>query len=128
MGSADTHKGIAGHLAKFSGCDVIDPGLPAGAGTSVPGRTGCAESVYLALINHSARLHCAGGRFRRRRLSVVLAMRLREQAASLSFHHLFFPKIDLTQQQLYQPECEPVLHASWTFKANAAVPVWRLTL
>ena len=45
-------------------------------------------------------------------------MRLRDKGlpvpASLT---VFSPWVDLTQEQLYAPECEPVLQARWTSKA-----------
>ncbi|HBC37098.1 MAG TPA: alpha/beta hydrolase, partial [Marinobacter adhaerens] len=51
-------------------------------------------------------------------LSVALAMRLRDKGLQLPASlTAFSPWIDLTQEQLYAPEIEPVLQASWTSKA-----------
>jgi len=51
-------------------------------------------------------------------LSVVLAMRLRDHGHPLpSSVTCFSPWTDLSEKDLYTPECEPVLHAAWTLKA-----------
>lgn len=121
IGSAVTHKGITGHLAKLSGCEVITPDYRLAPEHPFPAALDDAESVYLALLNQGmspgnlalAGDSAGGG------LSIALAMKLRDHKRPLpSSITCFSPWVDLSQGALYQPECEPVLQESWT--ANAA--------
>lgn len=120
LGSADTHRGITGHLAKLSGCEVITPVYRLAPEHPFPAALDDAESVYLALINQGQPASSiavigdsAGGG-----LALAMSMRLRDQKQPLpSSITCFSPWTDLTQSNLYQPECEPVLHTSWTAKA-----------
>ncbi|GGC58430.1 alpha/beta hydrolase [Marinobacter halophilus] len=120
LGSASTHRGITGHLAKLSGCEVITPEYRLAPEHPFPAGLDDAESVYLALINQGLAAGCialagdsAGGG-----LALALSMRLRDHQQPLpSSITCLSPWTDLSQTHLYQPECEPVLHASWTAKA-----------
>ena len=120
MGSASTHRGMAGHLAAMTGCEVIIPDYRLAPEHPFPAAPDDAESVYLALLARGlspARIAVAGDSAGGG-LAVVLAMRLRDQGQPLPTSLVVFsPWTDLTEQQLYAPECEPVLHADWTAKA-----------
>lgn len=120
MGSASTHKGMAGHLAAMTGCEVIIPDYRLAPEYPFPAAPDDAEAVYLALLHQgiapsslAVAGDSAGGG-----LSLVLAMRLRDRGQPLpSSVVVFSPWTDLTEQHLYGPDCEPVLHADWTAKA-----------
>lgn len=120
IGSSSTHRGITGHLAKTSGCIVVTPDYRLAPEFPFPAALDDAEACWngllemgfepeqLALAGDSA----GGG------LAVALAMRLRDKNAPLPASlTVFSPWVDLTQKQLYMPECEPVLQANWTSKA-----------
>lgn len=120
IGSADTHRGIAGHLAKASQCLVVTPDYRLAPEHPFPAALDDAEATYLQLLAEGfepgqialAGDSAGGG------LCVALAMRLREHQHPMpSSLTLFSPWTDLTQKQLYQPEHEPVLQAAWTAKA-----------
>ncbi|WP_417518491.1 alpha/beta hydrolase [Marinobacter sp.] len=120
IGSAATHKGLTGHLAKSSGCMVVTPDYRLAPEHPFPAALDDAEAAWQALIDEGfapgqiaiAGDSAGGG------LAIALAMRLRDSGqplpASLT---VFSPWMDLTQEALYSPECEPVLQARWTAKA-----------
>ncbi|WP_372964394.1 alpha/beta hydrolase [Marinobacter sp.] len=120
IGSAATHKGIAGHLAKLTDCEVIIPNYRLAPEHPYPAAPNDAESVYMALISQGKPASgiavagdSAGGG-----LALVLAMQLRDHGHPLpSSITCFSPWTDLTNQQLYAPEIEPVLHADWIINA-----------
>jgi len=120
IGSADTHRGITGHLAKASRCLVVTPDYRLAPEHPFPAALDDAEAAYLQLLTEGygpgqialAGDSAGGG------LCVSLAMRLREHQHPLpSSLTLFSPWTDLTQEQLYRPESEPVLQPAWTAKA-----------
>lgn len=120
IGSAATHKGLTGHVAKASGCMVVTPDYRLAPEHPFPAALDDAEAAWQALINEGfapgqialAGDSAGGG------LAIALAMRLRDSNQPLPASvTVFSPWVDLTQEALYSPECEPVLQARWTAKA-----------
>ncbi|MFP3977716.1 alpha/beta hydrolase [Marinobacter sp. KMM 10035] len=120
IGSATTHKGLTGHLAKATGCMVITPEYRLAPEHPFPAALDDAEAAWQGLIEEGftpgqiaiAGDSAGGG------LAIALAMRLRDSNQPLpSSITVFSPWTDLTQKNLYSPECEPVLQARWTEKA-----------
>jgi len=120
IGSADTHRGLTGHLARASQCLVVTPDYRLAPEHPFPAALDDVEAAYLQLLAEGyepgqialAGDSAGGG------LCVSLAMRLREHQHPLpSSLTLLSPWTDLTQEHLYQPESEPVLQPAWTAKA-----------
>ncbi len=120
LGSPATHRGLTGHLARASGATLVVPDYRLAPENPFPAALEDAMTVYQALLNTGLEAgeialagDSAGGG-----LSLALAMRLRDEGqplpASLT---LFSPWTDLTNSQLTEPDCEPVLTRGWIDKA-----------
>lgn len=120
IGSSKTHRGLTGHLAKTSGCEVITPDYRLAPEHPFPAALEDALAVYQSLLSQGCNAgdiavagDSAGGG-----LTITLALRLKELGLPLpSSLTVFSPWTDLTQTNLYSPECEPVLQEAWTEKA-----------
>lgn len=120
MGSASTHKGLAGYLARHTDCEVVLPDYRLAPEHPFPAAPDDAQAVYTALLDEGTAPESlaiagdsAGGG-----LAVVLAMLLRDRNQPLpSSITCFSPWTDLTEQALFAPDIEPVLHAGWTYRA-----------
>ncbi|MDS1309288.1 alpha/beta hydrolase [Marinobacter xiaoshiensis] len=120
IGSATTHKGLTGHLAKATGCMVVAPEYRLAPENPYPAALDDAEAAWQALITegYSPGQIAIAGDSAGGGLAIALAMRLRDNDQPLpSSITVFSPWTDLTQKNLYSPECEPVLQARWTEKA-----------
>ncbi|MDF0748793.1 alpha/beta hydrolase [Marinobacter sp. 71-i] len=120
IGSPKTHRGITGHLAKFSGAMVITPDYRLAPEHPYPAALDDAETVYRALLDegHPPATISLAGDSAGGGLAVALAIRLRDKGLPLpSSLMVLSPWTDLSNQDLYSPECEPVLQKPWIDKA-----------
>lgn len=119
IGSADTHRGITGHLAKASGCTVVVPDYRLAPEHPYPAALDDAIAVYQALLDdgHAPRNIALAGDSAGGGLALVVAMRLRDEDKPLPGSlTVFSPWTDLTHSALSRPEIEPVLQKSWVEK------------
>ncbi|WP_166254450.1 alpha/beta hydrolase [Marinobacter salicampi] len=120
IGSASTHAGVAGHLAKGTGLEVIVPDYRLAPEHPYPAALEDAQAVYLALLDEGCSPtdialagDSAGGG-----LALALAMALRDGGHPMPRSLcLFSPWTDLTNSQLYRPDCEPILNKGWIDKS-----------
>jgi acetyl esterase/lipase len=119
-GSPKTHRGLTGNLAKSSGTMVIAPDYRLAPEHPFPAALDDAEKLYRALLDedHPPTAISVAGDSAGGGLAVALSIRLRDKGiplpASLT---LFSPWVDLSNDQLYSPEQEPLLSRRWIDKA-----------
>lgn len=119
-GSAKTHRGLTGHLARSSNTMVVVPDYRLAPESPFPAALDDAETLYRALLDegHPASAISLAGDSAGGGLAVALCLRLKAQKiplpASLT---LLSPWADLSNDQLYWPEDEPLLNRQWIDKA-----------
>ncbi|SDW37875.1 alpha/beta hydrolase [Marinobacter mobilis] len=116
IGSAQTHRGITGHLAKSSGATIFTLDYRLAPEHPYPAALDDAMSAYQALLSEGyepkhiaiAGDSAGGG------LSLALAMRLRDEQLPLpSSLTVFSPWTDLSQSELSRPVTEAVIPQPW---------------
>lgn len=120
IGSPQTHKGLTGHLSKWSGATVYTPDYRLAPEHPYPAALDDALSAYQALLSQGYEPEhiaiagdSAGGG-----LALALAMRLRDEQRPLpSSLTLFSPWTDLSQSELSDPASEAVIPQPWIEKA-----------
>jgi len=120
LGSPKTHRGLTGQLAKASNTMVIVPDYRLAPENPFPAALDDVENLYRALLDegHPPTAISVAGDSAGGGLALALAIRLRDKGipmpASLT---MLSPWTDLSNDQLYSPEKEPLLTKSWIDKA-----------
>ncbi|MDI9244817.1 alpha/beta hydrolase [Marinobacter sp. CHS3-4] len=120
VGSPTTHRGLTGHLARASNTMVIVPDYRLAPEHPFPAALEDAENLYRALLDegHPPSAISVAGDSAGAGLALAMAIRLRDKGiplpASLS---LLSPWTDLSNDQLYSPEKEPLLNKPWIDRA-----------
>lgn len=116
IGSAGTHRGLTGHLAKASDCTVVVPDYRLAPEHPYPAALNDAIAVYQALLDdgHAPGNIALAGDSAGGGLAVAVAMKLRDDGKPLPGSlTVFSPWTDLTQSALASPDIEPVLQKNW---------------
>ncbi|WP_404364012.1 alpha/beta hydrolase [Marinobacter sp.] len=120
LGSPETHRGLTGHLAQATGNTVIVPDYRLAPEHPWPAALDDALAAYQALLDdgHRAGDIAVAGDSAGGGLTLALAMRLRDLELPLpACLTVFSPWTDLSNSQLAEPDCEPVLTKAWIDKA-----------
>lgn len=116
IGSADTHRGLTGHLAQATGAAVYAPDYRLAPEHVYPAALEDALTLYRHLLSQgylpdriSVAGDSAGGG-----LALALAVRLKQDKLPLPGALVMLsPWLDLTHRQMHTPEVEPVLQLGW---------------
>lgn len=120
IGSAETHKGVTGHIAKATGATVFVPDYRLAPEHPYPAALEDALSVYrhlLALGYRADRVSIAGDSAGGG-LALALTLKLKQEKLPLPGALVMLsPWLDLTHRKIHTPDVEPVLQLGWIRKA-----------